>query len=245
MYNIDVLYQNRKWVAILKDSNQQIAPALEFNTHKEVLNLTESSFKLFKQQINEATGYSFNDLVANTRKVIATSMFKIGAGYKFENTKANYLAKFKYVSFDTTTYNPESHKHYKTSIFFYNVNEGEEPDLNKNPVRVSCSCGAYYYYFSYWNMIHGTHARRPLKPYVRKTPPPPEGLPERNPSHLPGLCKHLMAFGNYLDSGDYDFGDFVSGQKITPPFEPTYTGIDKLSDTELLNQIQKIRKEQP
>lgn len=32
----------------------------------------------------------------------------------------------------------------------------------------------------------------PHKTYIRKTPPPPEGRPYKNPNHIPGLCKHQL-----------------------------------------------------
>ena len=166
---------------------------------------------LFTGLLLEATGSTMMDLEANTRKVLASSMYKVEPyNYRFENVVANYNPRFKYVSFDCTTFNKDTRKHYKTAIFFYNVagdSPEDAPDLAKNPVRVACSCPAYYFYFSYWNKMGGAHARRPLRGYVRKTPPPPEGLPFKNPDHLPGACKHILAFANYLHEADYQLGD--------------------------------------
>lgn len=150
----------------------------------------------------EAKGFTFNELAANTEEVLGSASYKSSpANYRFEDIKYNEMRGLKYVSFDTKTFSKESNKHYNTSIFFYNVDleNGEVPDLNNNPVRVSCSCPSYYFYSWYWNKVNGAHARGGLKPYVRKT----EHLPERNPSHLPCLCKHLLAFGDFLNGSEY------------------------------------------
>ena len=162
--------------------------------------------------LTEATGLSIMDLERNTRKVLPSSMYKVEPyNYEFQDIKANHLPKFKYVSFDALTHNKDTRKHYNTSIFFYNVptlSPADAPDLSVNPVRVSCSCKAYYFYFSYYNKMGGAHARRPLKGYTRKTPPPPDGLPYKNPDHLPGACKHIIAFAQFLSDSDYSIGGF-------------------------------------
>lgn len=165
----------------------------------------------------EAVGFTFQELAANSSKVLAASDYKTSpSNYRFEFIKMNIMTRLKYVSYDTTTYSLDSGKHYKTSIFFYNVAEGQRPDLNKSVVRVSCSCRAYYFYASYWNKVHGAHARRPLKAYVRKT----EDLPERNPMHIPCLCKHLIAFGDFLSVQNYQYPATVPA-KLQKPFSTT------------------------
>lgn len=159
----------------------------------------------------EARGLSMLDLENNTRTVLGSSMYKIDPyGYRFEHINFNFSPRFKYASFDAIVFNKDTQRHYRTSIFFYNVVDttvDSRPDLARNPVRVSCSCPAYYFYFSYWNKMGAAHARRPLRGYVRKTPPPPEGLPYKNPMHLPGACKHILAFANYLNDADYNMGE--------------------------------------
>ena len=47
----------------------------------------------------EATGLTIMDLEQNTRLVLASSMYKLEPyNYEFQNIKANYLPRFKYVS---------------------------------------------------------------------------------------------------------------------------------------------------
>jgi len=166
----------------------------------------------------EAQGLTFDQLFSNTQRVLGSAMYKASpTNFGFENVKKNEFAKFKYVSYDAQVFSRESNKHYNTSIFFYNIDTSKDelPDLHKSVARVSCSCAAYYFYFSYWNKVHGVHARRPLRPYVRKTPPPPEGLPERNPMHLAGCCKHIAALANYLAGHEY-FIDAPVKKAYTP-----------------------------
>jgi hypothetical protein len=155
------------------------------------------------------------DLEVSTEKVLKSH----GVGrsyepfnYRFENLKANRSKQFKSVTYDCVTHNKDSKGHYNTAIIFYKVEEGELPTLDENPVRVSCSCKAYYFYFSYWNKVAGVHARRPLRAYVRKT----ETRPEVNPEHLPGACKHILALANYLNgTTDYLLGDVAEYKNVS------------------------------
>lgn len=59
----------------------------------------------------------------------------------------------------------------------------------KNVVQVRCSCLDFYFTFAYWDWGVGSLYGRKPKPYKRKT----TTYPERNPTHTPGLCKHLLA----------------------------------------------------
>ena len=59
---------------------------------------------------------------------------------------------------------------------------------NYTPVQVSCTCMNYVYTWAFYNAKTGNHFG-PL-PVI----PPPKGLrPPRNPKHLPGMCKHIVA----------------------------------------------------
>lgn len=61
------------------------------------------------------------------------------------------------------------------------------------PVQVRCSCLDYYFTWWWYNRDpNKVHAGARMRPYVRKTLPPPEGYPFRNVAHIPGFCKHLL-----------------------------------------------------
>ena len=58
-----------------------------------------------------------------------------------------------------------------------------------HPVRVRCSCEDFYFIASYWNWYHGALYGVRARTYQRKT----RDLPERNPHHVPCMCKHVLA----------------------------------------------------
>ena len=70
--------------------------------------------------------------------------------------------------------------------------------LSKNPIQVRCSCEDFYYTAWYYDKRHKVLLGPKMKPYVRKTPPPPAGLPYRNPRKLPIFCKHILQLVNRL-----------------------------------------------
>lgn len=66
---------------------------------------------------------------------------------------------------------------------------------NNTKVLVRCSCPDFRHTFAYYvkDQLKAL-AFGALAPYVRKT----TTRPPRNPNHIPGLCKHLLALNNYL-----------------------------------------------
>lgn len=74
---------------------------------------------------------------------------------------------------------------------------GDTISLSRNPVQVRCTCMAYYFYFSWWNEKAGYHYGDPPPPYT-PVANPKRIVPPRNPEHIPGMCKHLLAFGRVL-----------------------------------------------
>lgn len=59
--------------------------------------------------------------------------------------------------------------------------------LNKNNAEVRCTCLDFYFTFSKWNQSDRSLYGSPPAPYNPKTDRVP-----RNPTHKPGMCKHLL-----------------------------------------------------
>lgn len=91
---------------------------------------------------------------------------------------------------------------YSTRIWFTGLPRPvaeQVPNIGGTDCLVRCACEAYYFWFIYANsLVGGQIAGNRFVPYVRKTPPPPQGRPYANPRNLPGVCKHLIFLMNVL-----------------------------------------------
>jgi hypothetical protein len=74
----------------------------------------------------------------------------------------------------------------------------QRPTLHTN-CTVRCSCPDFYFTWSYWNFKNKALFGNLPKKYVRKT----TTRPERNPKHVPGICKHIFQLQSYLRVHDY------------------------------------------
>lgn len=63
-------------------------------------------------------------------------------------------------------------------------------------IQVRCTCADFYYTWWYWNSKNKNLSGPKMKPYIRKT----TTYPERNPIHVPGMCKHLIQLTDKLKS---------------------------------------------
>jgi len=79
----------------------------------------------------------------------------------------------------------------------------EPPTANNTEVRVRCSCHDFYFTWGIWNFLQGAIFGNKPRPYVRKTPSPPQGRPFRNPMHYSGGCKHVWNAVNYLKQNGF------------------------------------------
>lgn len=69
----------------------------------------------------------------------------------------------------------------------------EQPTLS-HKVQARCSCHDYYFMWQYYNRQEKALFGKAFPKYIRKT----DHLPERNPDHVPGLCKHLIVLVDKL-----------------------------------------------
>lgn len=71
---------------------------------------------------------------------------------------------------------------------------GDLHSLSKSPVKVYCSCDAYYYWVFPYNRKAGCDCSPPaLRVYKKKT-----NKPARNIKGIPSMCKHLLYLTNEL-----------------------------------------------
>lgn len=65
----------------------------------------------------------------------------------------------------------------------------EHPRASQHDVRIRCACTDYTHTWAWWNNQHKALFGAKYPPYNRKT----KDAPERNKTHQPGMCKHLLA----------------------------------------------------
>ena len=91
---------------------------------------------------------------------------------------------------------------YIVQLAFYGVEPGTPASPISN-VGVRCGCKSYYFVFSWPNMGNGCSFGTRFRPYVRKTDPSDPRYPPKNPSNIPGLCKHILLVASTLQNSDF------------------------------------------
>lgn len=154
-------------------------------------------------RLTERAALSLQALTANSKIVLPTALDRAdSANFKFQALNWAPNPKFKIVQSNVISHSEESEKFYKSVIDFIGVAAGEKPSFAETPVRVSCGCAAYYFYYSKWNADGGAHARGRMRLYVPVVNPKRKVGP-LNPRHLPGICKHIAAYAEVLLNSGY------------------------------------------
>lgn len=132
------------------------------------------------------------DLVTGTLKVLPDAVMKgrSAPGMKILNIKKTVYKGTGLIKFSSTVSSQQDPTIYKTQVDFSGLKNADtdRPDAGINKCQVRCSCPSFYFYFGYWDKQNGALSGPSQTPYVRKT----QNVPERNPKHIPGVCKHLM-----------------------------------------------------
>jgi len=146
---------------------------------------------------------TFKELLANVGHVLPT--IRRNADYvpdKIYDLKVMPYVGTKSILFSGFIHSAENNKRYSCQMAFYGIDDPENsfPSASENVCRCRCSCMFFRFVFGWANKIAGALQGAAFPPYVRKTPlPPAKGArPQWNPADLPGLCKHLIVFGNEL-----------------------------------------------
>lgn len=136
---------------------------------------------------------------------IRPNQYSIG---KIEAFDTKYLPREKLLYIVANTRSSDKKRYYKTQLVFKGIrlsNDQSElfpfpyyndkgmligylPQLTvENEIMSRCSCDDYRWMWHFWNKKEKA-LLGPVIPYVRKT----TTYPERNPDHIPGLCKHQL-----------------------------------------------------
>ena len=144
---------------------------------------------------------TLRELVNGSKKVLPTAVDNASDYLNFSYKDASYVPFLGTRSVQTKAIvqSLDGKSGYTTQITFYDVNEGEKPVFDINPVRVGCSCDSQYFYFSYANWLNNAHIGRKPRAYVPVSNPKRK-MPPKNPNNIPGICKHIMAMSLALSS---------------------------------------------
>lgn len=133
-----------------------------------------------------------------------------------EPPRVNILRTTPLMGNKTLTVKAESMgtKLYPLTATFYNVDYSLEkdaehplvvrPELNhigymkpigeSNPVQLRCQCPDFRFTYAHWDKQNRALSGPAFPAYQRKT----QHMPERNPQHKPGVCKHIMGLWERL-----------------------------------------------
>lgn len=156
----------------------------------------------------------WRDVVQGARQVSPGSVDNVSQAARIENLDLRYDEGVQTLTFYGTVHSASHPTAYTMILTFKDVDRLEglteeeiqqgympKPSLNHNEVMMRCSCPSYRFRFDDANRRHqvGTGARFGI--YHRKTDRAPN-----NPGHIPGACKHLIEFIDYLQDRGFITG---------------------------------------
>ena len=155
----------------------------------------------------------WNTLLTSTEKVNDTSLKNADASTKVSNLALHYYKGVKTLTFTGEIKSSVKAAKYSCIVTFTKVDADEnltdeevmqgfypKPSLSENDIQVRCSCPSYRFRYSYQNSRNSASTGSKVKAYTSK-----HMRPSVNPKNLPGVCKHLIEFVNYLVENGFIF----------------------------------------
>ena len=145
----------------------------------------------------------YKELLRSTRNVSPTSLQEAGTRRVFD-LDLSYDETHKIMTFSGKI--SGRFGYYEWIIDFLNVDKTDnlstleirenrfpKPSLNRNEIKVFCSCDSFRFTFSEPNRIRNAKTGPNFPGFVRKS-----NRASRNPAQQPGVCKHLITVINHL-----------------------------------------------
>lgn len=159
---------------------------------------------------------SYFDLEGRTNGVMGPDRKEKAGRVQLNNLTFIPLVKNQGLKLGANTTSNNGHDYWTTLVFdniiyvneqdandyVFTANDNKEYIIERVPkntqVRVSCSCLDFYYRFAVWDDQQRALDGKAPPPYVRTSNRPPV-----NPFKTPGLCKHIMAVVDKLQSDNF------------------------------------------
>ena len=148
----------------------------------------------------------WREVVQGAKKVSPGSIDNVSQLVRIENLDLKYDEHKQELSFYGMIHSSSHPTAYSMIITFFDVDKIQglteeeihqgyqpKPSLTNNDVALRCSCPSYRFRFDEANRQHGAGTGARFGIYRRKTDREPN-----NPNHIPGACKHLIEFIEYL-----------------------------------------------
>lgn len=162
---------------------------------KPVNSLERSTKRLRSKQnrIGSVQLLEINPLSTNKQVIIKSQVFAMTPGaFPYQQT----------LVFSGVDFVEKKDKEHPLPVTLRNGNLvfAEELNSQTHPMQLRCSCPDFKWTWAWFDAKEKVLVGKRPEPYVRKTPPPPEGLPFRNPIKVPGMCKHLIGVVDKLEN---------------------------------------------
>lgn len=160
---------------------------------------------------------SYNDLKGRTSSIMGPERDQRSHKVQMNNMTFIPLVQNRKLKAGSNTTSNNGHDYWTTIVFdnINYVNDEKKPTdyefkgndntdyiIERVPrntqCKVSCSCLDFYYRFAVWDDQHKSLDGNPPPPYVKTS-----NRPSVNPFKTPGLCKHIIAMVDKLQTENF------------------------------------------